>query len=438
MATVGESDAIVRQSYSEEILEVLEGIGTEAFVLLARMAPYLLLGIVVAGIMHVLLPVGFVARQLGGSGLGSVLKAAILGVPLPLCSCGVVPVAASLKKSGAGPGAVVSFLVTTPTSGVDSILATYSLLGGAIAVVRVIASFIIGLIAGIATILGLRGEATPNEITPNTCSTDSDNPPDGSKFKRGATYAFGELLGGISRPLLIGSLLGGLVAYYLPPGVLGQYIGQGIVSYLVMLAVGMPLYVCASGSIPLAAALLAKGISPGAALIFLLAGPATNAATVTVVSQMLGKKTLVIYLTVLVLGSLGAGAATDLLFDAFPTWLPMAHSQMTHGHGGLLVFEIVCGIGLGLAMTYHLVKPVVARLTLKKKGEDMFQVEVPDMSCGHCSASITSALKKLEGIKSVHVDLATKMVDIDMGEDVVEADIARAIEDAGFHPKISV
>ncbi|MCP4676693.1 MAG: permease [Deltaproteobacteria bacterium] len=415
------------------MLEAVSQIATEAFVLLARMAPYLLLGIAVAGVMHVLLPVGFVAKQLGKAGIGSVFKAATLGVPLPLCSCGVVPVAASLKKSGASPGAVVSFLVTTPTSGIDSILATYSLLGGAIAVARVAVSFVIGLAAGIATSLGLRGNSFPDE----NGAAASENEPDGNPFVRGAVYAFGELLGGIARPLAIGCLLGGAIAYFLPPGVLGQVIGHGFLSYLAMLVVGIPLYVCASGSIPLAAALLAKGISPGAALIFLIAGPATNAATVTVISGMLGKRTLFIYLGVLILGALGAGATTDLVFTLFPSWIPgMVHGHV-HGDAALSVFEIACGFSLGLVMIYHLSKPILARLGTIKREEGMFELRVPDMNCQHCAGSIENAVHGLEGVRNVDADPATKFVSIDMEDDVDKDAVAQAIIDAGFHPETS-
>ncbi|MCP4605994.1 MAG: permease [Proteobacteria bacterium] len=417
-----------------EMLDVITGIAVEAFVLLARMAPYLLLGIVVAGAMHVLLPVGFVASQLGKAGIGSVFKAAALGVPLPLCSCGVVPVAASLKKSGASPGSVVSFLVTTPTSGVDSILATYSLLGGAIAIARVIASFLIGLVAGIATSIGLKKQTKTEDVSQE--GEPIPNATGSSPFVRAAAYGFGELLGGIARPLVIGSLLGGAISYFLPPGVLEQYIGQGLISYIVMLAVGIPLYVCASGSIPLAAALLAKGISPGAALVFLIAGPATNAATVTVISGMLGKRALTIYLSFLIVGSLVAGAAADAVFTGFPSLLPEIIQGAAHGENGLKAYETITGVGLGLLVMYHLMKPLVARFRNKKRDEDMFQLKVPDMNCQHCSGAIKNAISGLTGVKNVDANPTTKIVKIDMEEDVDRDAVAQAIIDAGFHPEV--
>ncbi len=397
------------------------------------MAPYLLLGIVVAGAMHVMLPVGFVSDKLGQPGVGSVFKAAALGVPLPLCSCGVVPVAASLKKSGASPGSVVSFLVTTPTSGVDSILATYSLLGLPIAIARVVASFIIGLFAGLATTFSLKKGDAKEESTPS--NAEEDHHKKGNKIVQASAYAFGELMGGIARPLLLGSLLGGIITYFLPAGILEQYVGKGFLSYLVMLAVGIPLYVCASGSIPLAAALLVKGISPGAALIFLIAGPATNAATVTVISGMLGKRALFIYLAFLILGSLAAGAATDAIFAQFPTLLAASpiHSHV-HGEGGLSILEWITGGGLLLLAGYHTVKPYVARLRAKKGGDEMFTVKVPDMTCNHCAGAITKAVTKLDGVKNVDANPDTKAVSIDM-EGITEEEVTKAIEDAGFHPE---
>jgi hypothetical protein len=343
------------------------------------MAPYLLLGIVVAGVLHLLLPVGMVARHLGSGGIGSVFKASAMGVPLPLCSCGVVPVAASLKQSGASSGATVGFLVTTPTSGVDSILATYSLLGGAFTLLRVVVSFLIGLAAGIVTSLGLRKKKEP--VTPKQPDADADADAKHGFIFRGLAYGFGELLGGIARPLFYGTLLGGLIAYLLPPGILSKYVGTGFLSYLMMLVVAIPLYVCASGSIPLAAALMAKGISPGAALIFLIAGPATNAATMTVVSNMLGRRALFIFLGFLIGGSFAAGIATDAFFGWFPALLPDFSAIGMHDMSGLSVFEIISGAFLGLLTLYHLGKQIAAKIRKPPAGD------APVAACPRCAAN---------------------------------------------------
>jgi uncharacterized membrane protein YraQ (UPF0718 family)/copper chaperone CopZ len=417
------------------MIEFITGIAAESFVLLARMAPYLLLGILVAGALHLLLPVGTVARHLGGRGLGSVFKASALGVPLPLCSCGVVPVAASLKKSGASSGATVGFLVTTPTSGVDSILATYSLLGGAFTLLRVIVSFLIGLVAGIATSLGLRRERDrPDEIKMEVAPANRGE--DGRNWVVGGlAYGFGELLGGIARPLFIGTLLGGVIAYLLPPGILGEYVGTGLLSYLVMLAVGVPLYVCASGSIPLAAALMAKGISPGAALIFLLVGPATNAASITMVSSLLGRRALFIYLGLLVGGSFAAGIATDAFFGWFPALLPDFSAVGFHDMSGLSLLEILSGTFLGALTLYHLGRQIKAKLSKPVRpsaGEVV--LKVPDMTCQHCASTITSAAGKVPGVGNVRADPATKLVILNLSENANAEAAVEAIQKAGYHP----
>ncbi len=419
------------------MIDAVIGICWESFLLLARMAPYLLLGVAFAGALHVALPVGFIARHLGGAGFGAVMRAAILGVPLPICSCGVVPVAASLKKSGASDGATVSFLVTTPTTGVDSMLATYSLLGPAFTVARVAASVLIGLVAGLAVALGLRRPAADPKETPSRTIEPAVEEP-GGKLSRGVSYALGELLAGIARPMVVGTVLGGAIAYLLPAGLIEQYVGHGLLSYLVMLGVGIPLYVCASGSIPLAAALLAKGRSPGAALVFLIAGPATNVATVTVVSEMLGKKVLAIYLATLALGSLASGLATDTLFAHLASWVPAAHAA-AHHHESLSLLEIVSGGLLGVLLGYHLLyKPLAARLRAGAMEDDaMLLFKVPDMNCAHCAGTITGAVSPLPGIVSVDADPETKLLRLETADDADAGAVRKAIEEAGFHPEES-
>lgn len=407
----------------------LVGIATESFLLFARMAPYLLLGIAVAGALHILMPVGLVARSLGGRGIGPALRAALLGIPLPLCSCGVVPVAASLRQAGASRGATVSFLTSTPTSGVDSILATYSLLGWVFTLARVAASLVLGLLAGIITSLGVRED----DVLLKNAAVSETSVPEGGVIARAFSYGFGELLGGMARSLAVGTLLGGAIAYFVPPHVVEQYIGDGLFSYVAMMAFGIPLYVCASGSIPMAAALLAKGISPGAALVFLITGPATNAATVAVISKLLGRRALVIFLSVLGLGAVASGLLLDATFSSAPDWIP---EVMHHGHTEAIGWlETWSGIGLGLALVFHLAQPVYLRLRRKKGNDDMVQIRVPDMTCAHCAGSIVKAASAVEGVNDVYADPATKMVDIDMADDVDTDAVIDAIKSAGFSPE---
>ena len=404
-------------------------LGSASFTLLARMAPYMLLGIVAAGALHVWLPDTFVIRKLGGRGIRPVIRAALYGVPLPLCSCGVVPVAASLRKSGAKSGPTVSFLITTPTSGVDSILATYSLLGPFFAGARVLASFIIGLAAGVITTLSSEEAARsqPGASPPSEKRDRAVHP-----IKTALSYGFDELLGGMTKSLLLGTVLGGIISYWVPPGALGDMVGDGVPAYLAMMVFGIPLYVCASGSIPLAAALLAKGISPGAALVFLIAGPATNAATMGVIMNMLGKRALAIFLAAIGVGAVLFGMSMDGLLAIWPVMTPAVGSG--HHRDALGVIEVAAGVALGGMLSFHLVRPYLHRLNRERKGEGtMSKIRVPDMSCNHCAGSIKKALAEVDGIKLVHADPSTKIVEVDGGE---IADVLAAIRSAGFSPEV--
>lgn len=411
------------------MLDALIGIVTASFVLLAQMAPYMLIGIVAAGALHTFLPESFVARQLGGAGMRPVLRAALYGVPLPLCSCGVVPVAASLQKSGAKSGATVSFLITTPTSGVDSIMATYSLLGPFFTVARVLASFFIGLFAGLVTVVS-RTDSDRFPVVTSDVSTGAD----GAKrsIRNGLLYGFDELLGGMTKSLLLGTLLGGTISYFVPPGALGEIVGDGVLAYFAMMVFGVPLYVCASGSIPLAAALLAKGISPGAALVFLIAGPATNAATMGVILNLLGKRALVIFLGSIGIGAVLFGMSMDGLLSIWHTAMPPLN--IGHNHDSLGILEVVSGVMLGGMLLFHLVRRDLHRVIRVKKSEvQMVKIVVPDMNCNHCVGSIKKALMNVDGVTTVSADSNRKIVEVDGGEiDVVLS----AIKDAGFSPEV--
>jgi uncharacterized membrane protein YraQ (UPF0718 family) len=286
--------------------------------LLAEMSPYLLLGFIFAGILHVFISVQRIARHLGGARFLSVLKATLFGIPLPLCSCSVIPTVSTLRQSGASRGATLAFLISTPTSGVDSILATYSLLGPVFTLYRIVASFVAGLVAGLgANVFDRRSTDDESTKEPRcaVCGEESGGHTHGftTRLRAMIAYSFGELVADIGKWLLIGILIGGVISYFLPADLITTYLGSPILQMLVMLAVSVPLYICATGSLPIAAALIMKGISPGAALVFLIAGPATNAVTVTVVSKTLGRRSLAIYLVSIVLVSIGMGMLFNLL-----------------------------------------------------------------------------------------------------------------------------
>ncbi len=312
------------------MLEIVTGILRECWNIWVESAPYVLFGFFAAGLLKGLMPVDAVARHLGRNSVGSVLKASLIGIPLPLCSCGVIPAAISLRKQGASKGASAAFLVSVPETGVDSIAITWALLDPLMTVVRPIASFLT------ATATGLLINRLPQdpplpvpkpvEPGPANCgctagcsegtrpSSAEIRPPLHRRLRSGLSYAFGELLADIGKWLLLGIVLAGVIAYLLPEDFFSRFFGSELVSLLVMLGIGIPLYICASASTPVAAALVLKGLSPGAALVFLLAGPATNAATLTVVARYFGKAATLIYLGSIGICSLVLGWFTNRLY----------------------------------------------------------------------------------------------------------------------------
>jgi len=306
------------------MIQHLSGIATECWYILAESAPYVLFGFFAAGLLRGLIPEGMVAKHLGSNSTGSVIKASLLGIPLPLCSCGVIPAAVDLRKQGASKGASAAFLISTPESGVDSIAITWALLDPLMTVLRPLAAFVTATIAGL--LINRLPDEEPKDpaVIPATCGCPDDacaslgspqpRTPLGKRLQEGLTYAFGELLADIGKWLLIGIGVAGVISYLLPGDFFSGSLGSGFVSLLLMLVIGIPLYICASASTPIAAALVLKGLSPGAALVFLLAGPATNAATLTVIGKFWGKQTTAVYLACISVTSVLLGWLVNHLY----------------------------------------------------------------------------------------------------------------------------
>lgn len=278
-----------------------------------ELAPWLLLGLAVAGLLHVLLPTGFVLRHLGGGRFSSVVKAALVGVPLPLCSCGVIPAALGLRKDGAGKGASVSFLISTPQTGIDSIAVTASMLGLPFALFKVVSAFLMGIVGG--TLVNF---AEPPAIAPaSNTSQATPKPTYANPIAEALRFTYYRLFHEIWAWLLLGILISAAITTIAPPGSLADSPwATGLTGMLLMLAIGIPLYVCATGSVPIAASLVAAGMPTGAALVFLMAGPATNIATIGAVLKTFGKKATAIYLTVIIAGSFSLGLLFNTLFPS--------------------------------------------------------------------------------------------------------------------------
>lgn len=315
-------------------MEILRAVAAGAWETFFLAAPFVLFGLAIAGALHVLLSRQWVERWMGGGGLGGAAKAAAFGVPLPICSCGVVPVSIELQRKGASRPASLSFLITTPESSADAVLLTWGMLGPVMAIVRPLASFATGLLAAVlATVFPASGPEEPSSppagepVEPSVApvvapAVDSGVAPEAapgaapaSRWRRAVRYAFVEMLDDIAFWLVVGVLLAGVIQALVPADLGSSRLGagwlSGLLTMLVLLVAGIPLYVCASASTPIGAALVAKGISPGAVLVFLLAGPATNAASLVLLLRHFGKSFVRIYLVSIALGALAAGIALD-------------------------------------------------------------------------------------------------------------------------------
>ena len=300
----------------------------ESWRILVEAGAYILLGILAAGILKVFLSPATVAAHLGRGRFLPVIKAALFGIPLPLCSCGVLPAAAALKKQGANNGATTAFLVSTPESGVDSIAVTYALMDPVMTVARPVAALVTAISAGFAgNLINPDDQETVSVEQDLTCQIDgccdgTDCPPEEhadhhswlEKVTAGLRFAFFDVWEDIVVWFFVGLLLSGIITVLIPDGFISHHLGGGISSMLLMLLIGIPIYICATGSTPVAASMVMKGASPGTAMVFLLSGPATNLTALSVITGMLGKRGTVIYLAALVACSVAAGLAIDALY----------------------------------------------------------------------------------------------------------------------------
>ena len=265
------------------------------WVTVVEMSPYLLFGFLVAGILSVLISQRVVERHLGGKGIWPLVKASLFGVPLPLCSCGVIPVSMSLHKHGASKGSTISFLLSTPQTGADSILVTLSLLGPLFAVFRPLAAFVTGIIGG--TLINVFDKEQENKgQKPQECTEQSCCGSQNKKILRGLKYGFVTLPRDIGKALMVGLIIAAVISALVPEGYFADKLGPGILQMVVMMFLGIPVYVCATASVPIAATLISIGLTPGAAIVFLMTGPATNAASFITIWKTLGSKTAITYL----------------------------------------------------------------------------------------------------------------------------------------------
>ncbi|WP_163327905.1 SO_0444 family Cu/Zn efflux transporter [Desulfurobacterium thermolithotrophum] len=297
-------------------MDYLKDFFTNFFLFTNSIAIYIIIGLFIAGILHELLPYDFIKKHLGKGNFKTLIKAAIFGIPLPLCSCSVVPFIGALRKQGANKGAVLTFTIATPITGIDSILATYGIFGLFFTVYRVITSLILALVAGLLSII-FNSKNSKEEMLLKTSCCCSNKSQERKTFslKRALKYGFETLFKDIAKPLFWGIVIGSLITTLIPQN-LETFLRENVLfSYILVLAVAIPMYVCATSSLPIAASLIIAGVPVGAAFVFLTAGPATNAVTIGVVDKILGRRTLFIYLATVIIGSILFGVFLDSIFE---------------------------------------------------------------------------------------------------------------------------
>lgn len=392
--------------------------------LLNEMTPYLLLGFLIAGILHEFVPRRIYADKLSRNNFSSVLWAALFGIPLPLCSCGVIPTATSIYREGASKGATVSFLISTPQTGVDSILATASVIGIPFAVIRPIVAFITAIVGGTITNRICKNE---HDATPQTVQT-AENKSIVKKIIGTFRYGFIYMIQDIGKWIVIGLVVAAVITVLVPDNFFVALNSYPLLNMLIILALSIPMYLCATGSVPIAAALMLKGLSPGAALVLLMAGPATNMATILVVNKVLGRKTLTTYLVTIITGAIGFGLLIDYALPA--EWF----SNITHKHvagccnvvtpwwqtASSIIFVTLLSIGFILKFKKG-----------KKGATTQKKFRINGMMCNHCKANVEKALSRIEGVSSVHVELSEGVAYIE-GENIDNNKIISAINGLGY------
>jgi uncharacterized membrane protein YraQ (UPF0718 family)/copper chaperone CopZ len=404
----------------------------------AQMAPYLLGGFGIAGILSIIVSAEWVERHLGGRGLGPIAKSVLFGIPLPLCSCGVLPVTASIRRHGASRGATLGFLLATPQTGVDSILATWGMLGPVFGVFRPLAALVTGLVGGAAaSVFDPEPQAAGDPDAPSAANCTEECCTSGNtngKVIRALRYGFVTLPRDIGRPLVVGILIAGAIATFVPRDAMVQQLGGGLLAMLVMMVVGIPLYVCATASIPVAIGFMHLGASPGAALVFLVAGPATNAATITTVWKMLGRRSAFIYLATVAIGALVAGFGLDVVIR-FSVETGLASATHVHAPGigwaGHVSAVVLLGV-VGYSLTGQRQKRQPESAAAGAAEEETVTLRITGMTCSHCANTVARALRELPGVRSAEIDLEGGKGTV-TGARLDRNGLSRVIDQLGYH-----
>lgn len=419
--------------------------------ILNEMSPYILLGFLIAGLLHEFVKPETMSRHLAGKGWKPVLKAAMLGVPLPLCSCGVLPTAVGLHRQGASKGATTSFLISTPQTGVDSITATYSLLGLPMAILRPVAALVGGFFGGMSVSWLDKSDNTASSFQEDEpscgeshcCDGDHHHFPTGTvaygtrrsmiaRIGEAVRYGMVDMVSSVGKWLVIGLIVAALITVYVPDQFLLSLSDRPLLAMLAMIVIAVPMYVCATGSIPIAMSLMMKGLNPGAAFVLLMAGPAANFASMMVLGRAIGKKATAIYIGSVVITALFFGLIVDYLFPS--EWFG-ATSSMVDGacHSDSSLFATICTILLILLLGYSFILNHHRYDHTKTTSDMTKEFKIEGMTCNHCRMTVEKAIAAIPGVEHVSVDLGR-------GTATVEGDfdnnaIIKAVNDSGFDIK---
>ncbi len=393
--------------------------------LFIEISPYLILGFLVSGFLFIFTSKEMVANNLGKPGFVSVSKASLFGVPMPLCSCGVIPVATSMHKRGASKGATLSFLISTPQTGIDSILLTLNQMGLQFAIIRPIVALLTGIIGGL-----LGEKLTQNEANEVIKQNQTDTK---KTYVDGIKYAFITLPADIIKPLLKGIIISGLIAILIPNDFFASYNFTGLSAMVLVAVASVPIYVCATASVPVAMSLMAKGLEPGAAFVFLMAGPATNAATISVILNSLGKKIVISYVSVIFVSSILFGSLINIFLD--PNTIPMNMDHHHHNHNSLWnIFSDLSVYTMLIIIFYYLFSKIKRRSNAMDNLNNDNAYLITGMTCNHCKQTATEAIENCTGVEKVEIDLDSGKAYI-QGSDINDDEIITSIKSVGFSIK---
>lgn len=400
----------------------------EFWILLEEVSPWLLLGFFISGVLKILLFENKISYHLNKSKFSSVIKASLFGIPLPLCSCGVLPVATSLHRNGASKGAVASFLISTPQTGIDSIAFTYGILGLPFTVIRILVALISAIFGGVIMNFFMPSHIiieNNKKLNKKYNSIQYQN-----KFSKKIFqifhYGFIEILRDLSKWILLGLTLATFFSIFLPEELIIRSFNSYWKEFLFIILISLPLYVCATGSIPIALVFLSKGISPGSILLFLILGPATNITSIVVLIKSLGKKFTIIYLISLIVSSIFFSIIINKFLSK--NWLIPNIKQVNSIYHFNVINVISAIILLILLLNALFFNLFYKKKIIKKEQSKSFLIE--GISCNHCKIDIENNISRLQGVKSVLVDLKSKKILV-LG-DYNESELINCINKLGF------